>query len=217
MVFVAHDSYYRYNMRSLLESWNFCIYHTGNSKIGIWYLVYNWRARRMTVLICTRSLELKVPSTGFINLDRTPRLRGWWRRENRRQREENRGEDRILVLLENAFSTGRNRQTNSTSAEQDLRNLGTIRLLLPPPRIFKLFSPRRTRGKEDHKIVINNIGIYSLSLSPSIDRKEETKRGRERMIEIIVSAFARNDDEFTVNNLMVFQLLSATFDRYLRE
>lgn len=28
----------------------------------------NWRARRMTVLICTRSLELKVPSGALINL-----------------------------------------------------------------------------------------------------------------------------------------------------
>lgn len=74
----------------------------------------NWRARRMAVLICTRSLELKVPSGALINLGVREERRFLDRdsaagKDRRRGHEE---EKERLVLLANAFSAGCNRRTN---------------------------------------------------------------------------------------------------------
>lgn len=67
----------------------------------------NWRARRMAVLICTRSLELKVPSGVLINLG-VREERRFLDRDSRGDE----GEKERPLLPANAFSAGCNRRTN---------------------------------------------------------------------------------------------------------
>lgn len=54
----------------------------------------NWRTRRMAVLICTRSLELKVPSGALINLGVREERRFLERDSEERERERGGGRER---------------------------------------------------------------------------------------------------------------------------